>query len=105
MSRLPHSMSVHYVPLGLDAAISEGVKDLLVENTLDVPILIKAFTNGNTLTFQIVSYKGALKDYRYEPRSVVLSSLKAEAYLDIYKDDKLKESKFLHTDTYRAKSS
>lgn len=104
VSRLPHSMPVHYVPLGLDAAISEGVKDLLVENTLDVPILIKAFTNGNTLTFQIVSYKDALKGYSYEPRSVALSSLKAEAYLDIYKDGRLQESKFLHTDTYRAKS-
>lgn len=99
--RLPHSMTVHYVPLGLDAAISEGVKDLVVENKYDVPIIIKAFTEGNTLTFQIVSYKGVLGDYTYKPRSVQLSSLKAEAYLDIYKNGKLKESKFLHTDTYR----
>ncbi|MFG6348164.1 MAG: VanW family protein [Lachnospiraceae bacterium] len=99
--RLPHSMTVHYVPLGLDAAISEGVKDLVVENTYNVPIIIKAFTEGNTLTFQIVSYKGVLGDYTYKPRSVPLSSLKAEAYLDIYKNGKLKESKFLHTDTYR----
>ncbi len=99
--RLPHSMTVHYVPLGLDAAISEGVKDLVVENKYDVPIIIKAFTEGNTLTFQIVSYKGVLGDYTYKPRSVPLSSLKAEAYLDIYKNGKLKESKFLHTDTYR----
>lgn len=99
--RLPHSMTVHYVPLGLDAAISEGVKDLVVENKYNVPIIIKAFTEGNTLTFQIVSYKGVLGDYTYKPRSVPLSSLKAEAYLDIYKNGKLKESKFLHTDTYR----
>jgi len=100
-ARLPHSMPVHYVPLGLDAAISAGYKDLLVENTLDVPILIKAFTNGNTITFQIVSYKGALKGYSYQPRAVQLSSLKAEAYLDIYKDGELKETKLLHTDTYK----
>lgn len=104
VTRLPHSMPVHYVPLGLDAAISEGVKDLVVENTFDVPIIIKAFTQGNTLTFQIVSYKGALGDYSYKPRAVQLSSLKAEAYLDIYKGGQLKESKFLHTDTYRAES-
>ncbi|MCI9079329.1 MAG: VanW family protein [Lachnospiraceae bacterium] len=102
--RLPHSMTVHYVPLGLDAAISEGVKDLIVENKYDVPIIIKAFTEGSTLTFQIVSYKGVLGDYTYKPRSVPLSSLKAEAYLDIYKNGKLKESKFLHTDTYREAS-
>ncbi|MCX4326305.1 MAG: VanW family protein [Lachnospiraceae bacterium] len=104
VTRLPHSMPVHYVPLGLDAAISEGVKDLVVENTYDVPIIIKAFTQGNTLTFQIVSYEGVLGDYSYKPRAVQLSSLKAEAYLDIYKGGQLKESKFLHTDTYRAES-
>ena len=101
VKRLPHSMTVHYVPIGLDAAISEGVKDLVVENIYDVPIIIKAFTEGNTLTFQVVSYRGLLGDYTYKPRSVPLSSLKAEAYLDIYKNGKLKESKFLHTDTYR----
>lgn len=104
VKRLPHSMPVHYVPLGLDAAISAGSKDLVVENTFDVPILIKAFTSGNRLTFQIVSYAGALKGYSYVPRAVKLSSLKAKAYLDIYKDGVLKESKLLHTDTYREES-
>lgn len=103
-TRFPHSMPVHYVPLGLDAAISAGVKDLVVKNTLDVPVIIKAFTKGNTLTFQIVSYKGALNGYSYKPRSVLLSSLKAKACLDIYKNGKLKETRFLHTDTYRAAS-
>lgn len=104
VKRLPHSMPVHYVPLGLDAAISAGSKDLVIENTLSVPILIKAFTYGNNITFQIVSYAGALKGYSYVPRAVQLSSLKAEAYLDIYKDGVLKESKLLHTDTYREES-
>ncbi len=104
VARLPHSMPVHYVPLGLDAAISAGYKDLVIENTFDVPILIKAFTYGNELTFQIVSYKDALKGYSYVPRAVKLSELKAEAYLDIYKDGELKESKLLHTDTYREES-
>lgn len=100
VTRLPHSMPVHYVPLGLDAAISAGSKDLIVKNTFDVPILIKAFTYGNEITFQIVSYSDALKGYSYVPRAVQLSSLKAMAYLDIYKDSVLKESKLLHTDTY-----
>ncbi len=98
--RYPHSMPVHYVPLGLDAAISQGVKDLKVKNTFDVPIVIKAFSKGNTLTFQIISYPDALKGYTYEPRAVRLSSLSAKAYLDIYKDGKKIEEKLLHTDRY-----
>lgn len=99
--RYPHSMPVHYVPLGLDAAISEGVKDLVVKNTLDVPIVIKMFTKGNSLTTQIISYKGARKGYSYQPRAVQLSSTSAKAYLDIYKKGKKISTQLLHTDSYR----
>lgn len=99
--RYPHSMTVHYVPLGLDAAISEGVKDLKIKNTLDVPILILAKTKKNTLTFQIKSYKNALKGYKYKPRSVQLTSLSAKAYLDVYKKGKKEKSILLHTDKYQ----
>lgn len=98
--RYPHSMSVSYVPLGLDAAISEHVKDLEVTNTLDVPIVIKMFTKGNVLTTQIISYKNALKGKTYIPRSVVLSSISAKAYLDTYKKGKKVDSVLLHTDRY-----
>lgn len=99
--RYPHSMPVHYVPLGLDAAISEGVKDLEVTNTLDVPIVIKMFTKGNSLTAQVISYPGALKGKTYQPRAVVLSSTRAKAYLDIYKKGKKISSQLLHSDVYR----
>lgn len=99
--RYPHSMTVHYVPLGLDAAISEGVKDLKIKNTLDVPILILAKTKKNTLTFQVKSYKNALKGYTYKPRAVQLSRLSAKAYLDVYKKGKLEKSILLHTDKYQ----
>lgn len=99
--RMPHSMPVSYVPLGLDAAISEGVKDLEITNTLDVPILILAKVKKNTLTFEIKSYKNALGEYSYKPRSEKLSSIKAKAYLDVYKNGKKEKSILLHTDTYQ----
>lgn len=99
--RYPHSMPVHYVPLGLDAAISEGVKDLMIRNTLEVPILILAKTEGNILSFEIKSYKNALGDYSYEPRAVQLSRLSAKAYLDVYNKGKKEKSILLHTDKYQ----
>lgn len=55
---------------GLDAAISEGVKDLKITNTLDVPIMIHAKTKKNRLIFEVKSYKNALKGYQYKPRAV-----------------------------------
>lgn len=102
--RYPHSMPVHYVPLGLDAAISAGVKDLEVKNTLNVPILILAQTKGNTLTFSIKSYRGALGGYTYKPRAVQLSSLSAKGYLDVYKNGRKQKSILLHTDRYQSES-
>ena len=102
--RYPHSMPVHYVPLGLDAAISEGVKDLKITNTLDVPIMIYAKTKQNRLIFEVKSYKNALKGYQYKPRAVQLTSVSAKAYLDIYKGKKKVKSILLHTDKYQQHS-
>lgn len=99
--RYPHSIPVSYSPLGLDAALSVGGKDLQIRNTLDVPILILARTKGNRLTVQIKSYKNALKGYRYQPKAVKLSSLKAKAYLDVYKNGKKKKTILLSKDSYK----
>ena len=98
--RFNHSMAVSYVPMGLDATISEGVKDLVLENTLDYPLFIESVTNGGTMRVRVYSNKAAKGDYMYQPRSVRLGQYRAAAYLDVYKAGKLKESIYLHTDTY-----
>ena len=98
--RYPHSIPVSYSPLGLDAALSVGGKDLLVENTLDYPLLISAKTKGNTLNVHLTSYANALKGYRYKPRAEKLSSKKAKSYLDVYKNGKKVKTIFLGKDTY-----
>lgn len=98
--RFNHSMAVSYVPMGLDATISEGVKDMVVENTTDYPIYISAKTSGGTLQVQVHSDIRAKEGYTYEPRAVRLSQYRASAYLDKYKNGKKVESLYLHTDTY-----
>lgn len=100
VKRFNHSMAVSYVPMGLDATISEGVKDMVLENTLDYPLFIEAVTNGGTLSVRVYSDKAAKGDYTYKPRAVKLSTYRASAYLDVYKAGKLQESIYLHTDTY-----
>lgn len=100
-ARQPHSKPVSYVPLGLDAAISEGSKDLVFTNTLSAPIYIEAINRGNTLIYNFYSTENALEDYTYEPRSIIRSSRSATTYLDVYKDGELVESIYLHDDRYR----
>ncbi len=51
--RHAHSMVVSYVDYGDDAAIAEGVKDLVFTNNLDDPIYIYGAADGSTLTFSI----------------------------------------------------
>lgn len=40
LKRHPHSMPVHYLPLGLDAAISSGSKDLRFRNNYSAPVIV-----------------------------------------------------------------
>ena len=51
--RHPHSMLVDYVKPSMDAAISEGSKDLKFKNNTDAPIYVEAYTSGGRLTFSI----------------------------------------------------
>lgn len=63
--RLNHSMTVHYVPLSADAAISGTDKDLKFTNNLDHPIYIQGTAGGSSITFTIYG-----KEYRASNRKV-----------------------------------
>ena len=55
--RHPHSMLVDYVNPSMDAAISEGSKDLKFKNNTDAPIYVEGYTVGGKLTFAIYGKK------------------------------------------------
>jgi vancomycin resistance protein YoaR len=101
IERHPHSMVVTYVPIGLDAAIAKGYKDLVFENTLDYPICITAKAGGGKVTFKLWSNENALDGYRYEPASVRISSKRSESYLKKYLGEELVDTIRLSRDSYR----
>lgn len=53
VERYNHSMIVSYVKPSMDAAISEGYKDLKFKNNTEVPIYIEGYTQGRTIYFNI----------------------------------------------------
>lgn len=55
--RWAHSMTVDYVKPSMDAAISEGYKDLKFKNNTDVPIYVEGYTSGGKVTFTIYGKK------------------------------------------------
>lgn len=73
--RSNHSMTVKYVKLSMDAAISEGSKDLQFKNNLDTPVYIEGYTNGGEIGFVVYG-----KEYRPEGRTVTYESETLETY-------------------------
>ena len=72
--RHPHSMTVAYVPLSADAAISGTYKDLKFKNNTDYPIYIEGYGNGSTLSFTIWGKETRDPDREISFKNEVLSS-------------------------------
>lgn len=105
IERNAHSMSVGYVPLGLDAAVSEGYKDLKIKNTYDSPIYIQGIANGSTVTFNIYGKSDLLNGYTYKPGSSSSNNgLRATSWLNKYKDGEVVEKITLFNSSYRPHS-
>lgn len=69
-----HGMTIHYVPLSFDAAISGQDEDLKFENNLDHPIYIKGHTtDSGTISFYIIGKETRPKNRKIEFTSKTLS--------------------------------
>ena len=74
-------MKVSYVPIGLDATLADNLIDLKFTNEFDYPIVINSYTSNNHLTIEFWSKEGVKEGISYEPVSIPLSDLSADAYL------------------------
>lgn len=54
VERHNHSIAVDYVPVGTDATVTYGGKDLRFKNDTDSPIIIKTIVQGGKLTVQLL---------------------------------------------------
>lgn len=52
-----HSISIGYVPAGRDATVSYGGLDFRFKNKKEVPLLIKAYVNGGSITVEVRTSK------------------------------------------------
>lgn len=100
VERHPHSMPVHYLPLGMDAAISSGSKDLKVRNDYPFPVLFEAYTEGKNLTVNIYTNDLLTAGTTYRLHAVRKGGLAANAYLEVTVDGTVTEDRFLGTSRY-----
>lgn len=57
LQRSKHSLTVPYVPLSRDAAVSYGIQDIKIKNNTDKYIYIHCHVYENTLTFELIGTK------------------------------------------------
>ena len=69
-----HTLPVRYVPLALDAMVSEYTADLKFTNTSDYPIYIKTSSTPNNVTVEIFSHP---LEYTYKTRSETLETIES----------------------------
>jgi vancomycin resistance protein YoaR len=80
MERSNHSLTVPYVPLSRDAAVSWGSQDLKFTNNTENHILINSSTKSGSITFELYSTKS---NKRVELISTTLARVKAPIlYID-----------------------
>ena len=101
--RYPHTCKVSYATPGLDAALAVGTKDLVIQNTLERPILIRTRVKGGRLTVEFLSYRDAKKGCTYKAKvKSSKGSMTVDSYLSTYKNGKKISTVHLSTDTYKS---
>ncbi len=84
--RQPHSSPVHYLPLGTDAAISSGSKDLCFRNDYAHPIMMETIVEGKNLTVNIYVRERDLNGRSYKLWAKKTSSMSAITYQTVYEN-------------------
>lgn len=100
LERHAHSMPVSYLPLGMDAAISSGSKDLKVRNDYPFPVLFEAYTEGKNLTVNVYTNELLTAGTSYRLHAVRKGGLAAASYLEVTVDGVVTEDRSLGTSRY-----
>lgn len=102
ITRYPHSMPVSYLPIGMDAAIASGTKDLIFMNPYDTPVLLTTACdpNTNTLSAYVFVMTASLAGRSYVLRSVKTGGLSADTFRDVYLNGVLVGTEYVGHSSY-----
>ena len=102
VQRSPHSMPVHYLPLGQDAAISSGSKDMIFVNTYDTPVMLATSCDRDSrkITCNVFVQASTLGGRSYRFYAVSTGRLSADSYRDVYQDGVLVGTEYISHSQY-----
>ena len=93
--RANHGAPVAYVPRGLDATVSGDDPDYKFKNNYKYPVYIAAYTTATTLTVDIWTNDKATDGKTFEPYVVAKNQNEYTTYLNVYKNGKKIETKYV----------
>lgn len=82
--RYPHSSPVTYLPLGMDAAISAGSKDLQFRNDYPHAVRVETIVEGKNLTVNVYVKASDMNGITYQLWSKKTSNMSATTYQTVY---------------------
>lgn len=100
LERHAHSMPVSYLPLGMDAAISSGSKDLRLRNDYPFPVLFEGYIEGKTVTVNIYTDEAQTAGVSYRLHAVRTGSLSAKTYLEVSLNGVVAEDRYIGASKY-----
>ena len=75
VSRRNHSMTVSYMPAGMDATVNWGSIDYQFKNNYDFPVYIQAVTSNRNLTISFYGNKAGMAGKTYKLTSQVVQTI------------------------------
>ena len=98
--RTNHGAPVAYVGRGLDATVFGDSTDYKFKNNYKYPLYIVSYTTSSTLTVDIWSNEKATRGKTFKPYVVAKNNLEYLTYLNVYKDGKKIETKYVSYSYY-----
>ena len=92
-----HTLPIRYVPLALDAMVSEYTADLKFVNTTDYPMFIKTYSDSESVTVEVYSHK---QEYTYKTRSETLETISSNGDKIVPDEDRKYSNKVLFKGEY-----
>lgn len=99
--RYPHSSPIAYLPLGTDAAISAGSKDLQFRNDYLHPVKLETMVSDKNVTVNVYVKADDMNGRTYKLWGKKLSSMSAKTYLTVYVNGVEAEVREIETCKYR----
>ena len=92
-----HTLPIRYVPLALDAMVSEYTADLKFVNTTDYPMFIKTYSDSESVTVEVYSHE---QEYTYKTRSETIETIPSNGDKIVPDEDRKYSNKVLFKGEY-----